>query len=243
MANPEKWSVDPSFRSQKKAKAEESTKAEESVTPEGIADAELFLSRPTKGLLKTDATARKLALKRHQIERISPLGKANPKSKDSADVFTANDNTRYAYTDLLRPTISDRIGGAKKRVFEGVGGAKRRTSERGLQWWEKNKKTVVFGSIALVAGLLVYSSWRNSQLERQLATTRARRRTRAFPEPAGSGSTRAGIFSQYGYSPFAPAGYELGWIDPCAYGCPEPQSFYDWSTAEYMQYSPEYSWW
>lgn len=157
--------------------------------------------------LKSDAAARKQALRRHQIQRISPVGKANPNSKNTDNVFTASDNTRYARTDLYRPTIPDRFHGLKRRA-----------STRSHQWWDKNKKTIVVATVASVAGFLIYSAWKNAQLEKQLARARSRR----------SGSTH---HAGYGYWPFIQNPYEL-------------QSFYNWPSEEFMGYPPQYaSWW
>lgn len=183
-------------------------------------------SMPSMSVLKSDAAARKLALKRHQIERISPSGKANPSSKDTADVFTGNDNTRYARTDLYRPIVRDRVNSLKTRA-----------SARSHQWWDKNKKTVVVGAVATVAGWMLYSAWKNAQLQKKLAGAHHRK--------VSSGSHHAGVFTPGYYSPFAPQGYELDWTPSCEYGCPEPwnQSFDNWPSVGPVEYSSEYSWW
>jgi hypothetical protein len=178
---------------------------------------------PSVSTLQSDAAARKLALKRRQIERISPPGKANPNSKNTDDVFTSDDNTRYARTDLYRPIVRDRVNALKTRA-----------SVRSHARWGRNKKTVAIAAAATVAGWMIYSVWKNAQLRKKLAHRKV-----------SSGSHHAGIFSQFGYSPFAPQGYELDWTPPCAYGCPDlPQSFYDWPSADLMGYPSEYaSWW
>jgi len=113
-------------------------------------------SGPSTLTLKKDSAALRAALKRRQIARISGAGKANPKSRDTEDVFTA-DGTRYARTDLYRPTIKDRIGLARRRV-----------ASSSLDWWDKHSKQVVVAAIATVAGFMAYGAWKNAQLEKQL---------------------------------------------------------------------------
>jgi hypothetical protein len=94
------------------------------------------------------------ATKRRMVSKIA--NKANPSSKDSADVFTIN-GKRYALTDLYRSPIRERLGDVRAK-----------TKARGLDWWDANGKKVVVGTVALVGLYVVYTTLKNKQLESQL---------------------------------------------------------------------------
>lgn len=154
-------------------------------------------SGPSTSVLKKDSAALRAALKRRQIARISGAGKANPKSRDTDDVFTV-DGTRYARTDLYRPTIKDRFGFAKRRV-----------ASSSLDWWDSHSKQVVVAAIATVVGFMVYGAWKNAQLERQLGA-----RGRGIPKvPASHPLTQSKARVGWGLPP--PSSY--GW-----HGAPAP---------------------
>jgi hypothetical protein len=162
---------------------------------------------PSVSVLKSDPDALRAALKRRQVARISKPGKANPKSRDTDHVFTA-DGTRYARTDLYRPTIKDRVGSVKRRVTYGS-----------LDWWDKHKKQIVVAAIATTAGFMIYGAWKNAQLQKQLAM-----RSRALPKSLvpSHPAARTPASAHVGWGLPPPVSY--GW-----HGAPAPM----WALAGY----------
>jgi hypothetical protein len=101
------------------------------------------------------------ALKRGMVKMIA--SQANPKSKDTEDVATVG-GRRYAKTDLYQAPIRERVKEATTR-----------TKYETALWWDSNKRVVVVAAVSLVAGWMIYSVWKNAQLEKDLARQRARR--------------------------------------------------------------------
>jgi hypothetical protein len=158
---------------------------------------------PSASAMKSNPAALRAALKRRQVARISKPGKANPKSRDTEHVFTA-DGTRYARTDLYRPTIKDRIEGVKRRA-----------ANRSFDWWEQHKKQVVVAGIATVAGFMIYGAWKNAQLERQLGVSRARPLPKSLvpSHPAAKSRVGWGLPPPDSYGWFYPQSWDWAWND------------------------------
>lgn len=146
---------------------------------------------PDTDLLKSDPAALAHAMKRHQIKKIAEV--ANPLSPDTDHVFTAN-GSRFAKTGVYVPTVRERAAGVRH--------AARKHSEA---WWDKNKKTIVVGSIAVMGAFLLYSSWKNTQLERRLASGHGHAHRSGFAGgiPAGGPYAYPGLYYAEATDPYA----------------------------------------
>lgn len=168
----EKWSTDPSFK--KKRKTEEPEKLEsisEFVKKERARRFERALKAmeerrvvpkevPLKKWLSQPGNLDR-ALKRGMVKMIAKH--PNPKSKDTEDVVTVG-GRRYAKTDLYKTPLREK---ASEVVLKTKYGSE--------MWWDRNKKAVFVAAVSLVAGFMVYTAWKNAQLEKGLAKQRARR--------------------------------------------------------------------
>jgi len=141
------------MRKEKERRHERALKAieERRVVPKGVTFKQ-WLSEP--GNLER-------ALKRKMVKLIAKH--PNPKSKDTEDVATVG-GRRYAKTDLYRPSIRERVGGAVMTTRHGT-----------EMWWDRNKKIVFVSAVAFAAGWMIYTTWRTKQLEGRFARQRARR--------------------------------------------------------------------
>jgi hypothetical protein len=224
---------------------------------------ERLAAGPPVSVLKGSPGALKSAIRRGQIKQISPRGGASPKSKDTESVFTAQ-GTRYAKTDLYKPTLSDRATALKHRAGESA-----------TSWWDKHKTQVVIGGFAVAGAILAYNAWQGAQERNRLAALAARRGRHRSAHRSGilaemprammggwyemapgaeEASARAQIEAMYPH--FETSG---GWsgMDPLAlaqvvspsdqgfHGWPDVEGFYDTSAIESQHYQHPYSypWW
>jgi hypothetical protein len=134
---------------------------------------ERLAAGPPASVLKGNSGALKAALRRGQIKQISPRGGASPKSKDTESVFTVS-GTRYAKTDLYKPTISDRATALKHRAGESA-----------TSWWDKHKTQVVIGAFGVAAAILAYNAVQNAQERSRLAALAARKGHRRSTHRSG----------------------------------------------------------
>lgn len=146
--------------------------------PKGLAPKK-WLSEPEK---------LKWASKRGMVKKIA--NKANPASKDTSSMFTIG-GKRYALTDLYRSPITEKV--------RDVGA---RTKAKSLDWWDDHKKQLVIGAVAATAAYLLYTKWKNTQLQKQLAS---RRHLALAPHKASGPSSYAG--ADY-------AGWQMQFTDP-----------------------------
>jgi len=116
---------------------------------------------PSTEVLKSDPVALSQAIRRHQVKRIADV--ANPLSPDTDQVFTSG-GARYAKTGVYVPTVRERAEGVKRAA-----------RERTEAFWDRNKKTIVVGSIAALGVLLLYNSWKTQRLRERLEAERAHR--------------------------------------------------------------------
>lgn len=140
------------------------------------------------------------ASKRGMVKQIA--AKANPKSKDSSDVFTLS-GKRYALTDTYKAPITEKIGD--------IGSMAKAKSH---DWWDRNKKKIVIGAISATAGWLLYTSWKNTQLRNRLAASRH----------GGSGGPRGHHAGAAGWA--LPYASPYGFDDP--YYFYEPYDYSSW---------------
>jgi hypothetical protein len=142
---------------------------------------------PKKWLSEPDKL--KWASKRGMVKKIA--NKANPASKDNSSAFTIG-GKRYALTDLYRSPITEKARDAGAR-----------TKAKSLDWWDAHKKQVVIGAVAATAAYLLYTKWKNTQLQNQLAARRPLRPLLPAPHKA-SGEYAMGEY----------AGWQMQFTDP-----------------------------
>jgi hypothetical protein len=119
----------------------------------------------------SDPDNHRRAVKRGMVKKIAK--RANPKSKDTDDVATVG-GSRYAKTDLYKTPIREK---ASEIVLKSKFGS--------AMWWDRNKKAVFVASVSLVAAFMIYSSWKNAQLEKGLSKQRMRRHMQTIAHRAG----------------------------------------------------------
>lgn len=225
---------------------------------------ERLAAGPPVSVLKGSPNALKSALRRGQIKQISPRGGASPKSKDTESVFTVQ-GTRYAKTDLYKPTLSDKATALKHKAGESA-----------ASWWDKHKTQVVIGGFVVAGAILAYNAWQNAEERNRLAALASRRgRQRRSVHRSGllaeaprgmmggwyemapgaeEASARAQIEAMYPH--FETSG-EWSGMDPLAlaqvvspsdqgfHGWPDVGGFYDRSAIEsqHDQHPYSYPWW
>lgn len=167
-----KASYDPKFKGKPKAEPEKLESISEFVKKERTRRLERALkTMEERRVVPKDVPLKKWlsqpgnldrALKRGMVRMIARH--ANPKSKDTDDVVTVG-GRRYAKTDLYKAPLREK---ASEIVLKTKYGSE--------MWWDRNKKAIFVASVSLVAGFMIYSAWKNAQLEKGLAKQRTRRR-------------------------------------------------------------------